>query len=128
VVQGLDAPDYLLVAEFVLGVEAERLARQADLGALDAALRAPFASWNGSDLYPSLAEKAAVLCSRLVRNRPLVDGNTRVAYLAMTEFIGRNGCDWKPPAADEAADAIERLAARELDEREFARWIAARLA
>ena len=39
---------------------------------------------------PDLVDKAAVLCVRLARNHPLPDGNKRVAYLAMVEFLARN--------------------------------------
>ncbi len=118
---GLDAADYLLIAEAVLGIDAERLARQADLGALESALR-------GWDLrYGSLARQAAALCAELVRGRPLADGNKRVAYVAMIEFVERNGGGWVPPAPDDAAATLERLAERELGDAAFASWVAARL-
>lgn len=126
--QRIDVAEYLLIAEAILGVDAQRLRRQADLGALESALSAPFAGWRDHDLYPSLAQRAAVLCSRLVRNHPLVDGNRRTAFLAMLEFIARNGGEWVPPDPSEAADRIERLAARELGEDEFAVWVGEQLA
>ncbi|HEX4806942.1 MAG TPA: type II toxin-antitoxin system death-on-curing family toxin, partial [Conexibacter sp.] len=73
--------------------------------------------------------KAAVLCSRLLRNHPLPDGNKRVAYLCMIELIRRNGAEWAPSAdADERAATVERLAARELGERDFAAWVERQIA
>jgi death on curing protein len=120
--------EYLLIAELILDVDAERLARQADLGALDSALHAPFARWGSADLYPSLHEKAAVLCSRLVRNHPLMDGNKRAAYETMIEFITRNGGEWLVPPPEEAAQQIGALASREISEKAFAAWIADQLA
>jgi death on curing protein len=123
----LSIEDLLLIAEAVLEIPAEALAGATRLGAAASALAAPFAAGtNGrADPYPALADKAAVLCSRLVRNHPLPDGNKRVALLAMLELIERNGGRWTPPAGgqDEIAAMIEDLAARELSEAAFAAWV-----
>ncbi len=123
----LSIEDLLLIAEAVLDVSAERLARAARLGAAASALAAPFAAVgdHGPERYPALADKAAILCSRLVRNHPLPDGNKRVALLAMLELVARNHGVWQPPPGgqDEIAATIERLAARELSEARFVRWV-----
>jgi death on curing protein len=126
----LSVEELLLIAEMVLAIPAETIARASRLGAAASALDAPFPSEDGRDRYPGLAGKAAVLCSRLVRNHPLPDGNKRVALIAMLDFIERNGGDWVPPAGgqDEIAATIERLAARELSEADFAVWLRPRLA
>jgi death-on-curing protein len=64
------------------------------------------------------------LCSRIVRNHPLPDGNKRVALIAMLELVARNGGTWSPPPGgqEEIAKAIECLAARELSEAQFVAW------
>lgn len=128
----LSIEDLLLIAEAVLEIRAEALAGATRLGAAASALAAPFAGGtNGRpDPYPALADKAAVLCSRLVRNHPLPDGNKRVALLAMLELVERNGGRWTPPPGgqDEIAVAIEDLATRELSEAAFAAWVRARVA
>jgi death-on-curing protein len=125
----LSIEDLLLIAEAVLEIPAEAVAGAIRIGAAESALDAPFSADNGRDRYPGLAGKAAVLCSRLVRNHPLPDGNKRVALIAMLDFIERNGGDWAPPAGgqDELAETIERLAARELSEAEFTAWLRSRL-
>jgi len=123
VVESIDPAEYLLIAEDILGIDAERLGRQADLGSLESALQAPFAGWGDIDVYPTLSEQAAVLCSRLVRNHPLIDGNKRAAYVTMVEFIARNGGEFVPPGARETVDTIEALAAREISEEQFAAWV-----
>jgi death-on-curing protein len=127
----LSIEDLLLIAEAVLEVPAERLARATRLGAAASALAAPFAAVgdHGPERYPALADKAAILCSRLVRNHPLPDGNKRVALLAMLELVARNHGVWTPPPGGQAeiADAIERLATRELSEGAFATWVRARV-
>lgn len=123
----LSIEDLLLIAEAVLGVSAERLARAARLGAAASALAAPFVAHDAGDRHRGLGDKAAILCSRLVRNHPLPDGNKRVALLAMLELVARNDGIWIPPLGGqkEIATTIERLAARELSEAAFTTWVRA---
>jgi death-on-curing protein len=70
-------------------------------------------------------DKAAVLCARLARNHPLPDGNKRVAYLALLEFLARNDIEWLPPSVDDTVATIERVAAGAISERELADWLRA---
>lgn len=126
----LSVEDLLLIAEAVLAVPAERLAGATRLAVAAAALAAPYAVTRGRERHPALADKASVLCMRLVRDRPLPDGNRRVALLAMLELVARNHGIWIPPhgGQDELATTIELLAARELSEQAFAAWVHAHLA
>jgi death-on-curing protein len=121
----LDLADYLLIAEAVLGLPAEEIARWPGMGLADSALHAPAASFGGVELYADLVDKAAVLCARLARNHPLPDGNKRVAYLAMLEFLARNDVDWAPPAVEETVATIEGVSAGTVSERELADWLRA---
>jgi death on curing protein len=118
----LSIEDLLLIAEAVLEVPAEQLLRAMRVGAAASALAAP-------DRYPTLAEKAGILCSRLVRNHPLPDGNKRVALVAMLELVARNHGIWTPPwrGQDEIAMAVEQLAARRLSEAAFVAWVGERV-
>jgi death on curing protein len=132
VIQYLGLADFLLIAEAVLDVPAEVLVHSADLALADSALNAPAASYAGTEAYPSFAQKAAILCSRLCRNHPLVDGNKRVAYLAMREFVARNGREWVAPAGDhpdgdETVKALWDLAAGQVTEAQFMTWVSARI-
>ncbi len=104
---------------------AERLAREARLAAVAAVLAAPFAVRRGRERHPTLADKAAALCARLVCDRPLPDGNRRVALLAMLELVARNHGIWTPPPGgqEEMAEAIALLAAGEVSEAAFAAWV-----
>jgi len=54
-----------------------------DFGALESAVAQPKVTFGGSDLYPTLPEKAAALCLALVQGHPFVDGNKRVGHAAM---------------------------------------------
>lgn len=62
-----------------------------DEGLLDSALSAPFQTFEGVDLYPSLVEKAARLSYGLVHNHPFVDGNKRIGAHALLSFLDVNG-------------------------------------
>lgn len=93
-------------------------------------MHAPAASFGGVDFYPDLASKAAVLCIHLVKNHPFPDGNKRVAFLAMIEFVERNGYEWTPPLGDEdgevSAQMIIDVAAGPVNDRvigELAQWV-----
>jgi death on curing protein len=79
------------------------------------------------ELYPDFEMKAAVLCSRLIRNHPLPDGNKRVGYLCLREFVARNGYEWHSPGADETVETIEAIAAGRVAELELADWVRERL-
>jgi death-on-curing protein len=128
--QGLEIADFVVLAEAVTGLEAGALAEAPHVVArAESALAAPFAVFDGVEPYQGLVVKAAVLCSRLLRNHPLPDGNKRVAYLCMIELIRRNGREWRPVASEqERAEMVERLAAREIDEGAFAAWLEAQIA
>ncbi len=131
-IQYLGLADYLVIAEAVLDIPAEVLALTTDLALADSALNAPAASFGGAEFYPEFAMKAAVLCSRLCRNHPLVDGNKRVAYESLREFVGRNGLGWTDPEADEpdgdeTVKMMWDLAASRVSETDLAVWIAQRI-
>jgi death-on-curing protein len=121
----LDLGDYLLIAEEVLGVRAETIPGWPGVGLAESALNAPAMGFGGVEFYPDLFDKAAVLCVRLARNHPLPDGNKRVAYLALVEFLARNGVGWAPPSIDETVAMIEDVAAGRVTERELADWLRA---
>ncbi len=70
-----------------------------DLGLAESALAQPQMSFGGTELYPTLAEKAAALCFSLVMNHPFVDGNKRIGHAAMETFLVMNGFEfnkWMP--------------------------------
>ena len=102
----LDLADYLLIAEAVLGVPAEEVARWPGIALADAALHAPAAGFGGVELYPDVFDKAAVLCAHLARNHPLPDGNKRVAYLALLELSSRKAA---APATVVSATAMPEM-------------------
>ena len=61
-----------------------------DLGALESAIAQPYMTFDGNELYPSLAEKAAALGFSLIQNHPFADGNKRTGHAAMESFLAPN--------------------------------------
>lgn len=60
------------------GIRDERL--------LESAVAAPFQSFGGEELYPSVPRKAARLCYGLIRNHVFLDGNKRIGIYALLAF------------------------------------------
>ena len=62
-----------------------------DESLLEAALAAPFVSFGGVDLYPTLEQKAARLGYGLIKNHAMIDGNKRIGAHTMLVFLALNG-------------------------------------
>jgi death on curing protein len=58
---------------------------------LMSALAAPRRSAFGTEMFPTLVEKAGALVYGLVQNHPFWDGNKRIATAALRQFLDRNG-------------------------------------
>ncbi len=117
--------DLLLIAEAITDSPAEQIVRVVQVAGAESALAAPFATFGGIDFYEDPAERAAICCSRIVRNHPLPDGNKRLGYECMREMLERSEIPWPRPSedADEIASTIEGLAARTVSEQDFVRWV-----
>jgi death on curing protein len=83
-VRYLNLAEALAVAEAVTGLDVATLSRSPRIDLLDSALHAPQASFDGHELYPKFVDKAAVLAVRIARNHPLLDGNKRLAWAALS--------------------------------------------
>jgi len=71
---------------------------------------------------PDLIAMAAAYTAGIVKNHPFVDGNKRVGFVVGVLFLEING--YRFNASEEtAAQAVIALAAGELDERGFARFL-----
>jgi death-on-curing protein len=121
--QYLDLADYLYRAGAALDVAPEALFDVAKLHLAESALHAPAASFAGIEFYPDLVTKARVLLVHLTKNHPLPDGNKRAAFLAMIEFLARNGRQFVAESADTAIDMMVRIAAGKADNDEVEDWI-----
>lgn len=64
-----------------------------DEAMLDSALSAPFQTFDGIELYPSVASKIAQITYSLVCDHPFIDGNKRIGTYAMLVLLELNHLD-----------------------------------
>lgn len=93
-----------------------------DEGLLDSALNAPFQTFAGDDLYPSILEKGARLGYGLISNHPFLDGNKRIGTLAMMTFLKMNGLSFTY-SHKELIDVILAVASGTLSCNELYQWL-----
>ena len=93
-----------------------------DEGMLDLALKNPFQSFGGKELYPSIQAKAARLCFGLVKNHAMLDGNKRLGAHTMLVFLAINGYELSY-SQKELSDVILALASGDIGEKEILQWI-----
>jgi death-on-curing protein len=91
-----------------------------DRGMLESALMRPQNKWRYEEA--DLAALAAAYAFGIAKNHPFVDGNKRVAFLAMAGFLRRNGVKFAP-SQEAATAAILAVAAGEVSEDGLTRWI-----
>jgi death-on-curing protein len=97
-----------------------------DEGALDSALGRPQSTYNGEDLYPTAAQKAAALLHSQVSNHPFLEGNKRLAAISAELFLLANGLELA--ASDEDLEEVVMSTARgELAVEQIAIWLDQRL-
>lgn len=113
-----------LTREQVLRIHARVLAAHGgsdgirDLGMLDAALQMPESTFDGKLLHPDIPAAAAAYLFHLCQNHPFIDGNKRVATMAMYAFIKSNGYELTLDN-DELADLVLALASGNLNKKEL---------
>jgi death on curing protein len=118
----LGIEDFLLAAESVLGIDANRLQRATKVPLAESALAAPYAGFGGHSFYPEPVQQAAILASRIMRNHALPDGNKRVALVLMDIHLQEHALTFD--AAPEEIDSVfRRVAAQETSEEEFVAWL-----
>ena len=61
-----------------------------DYNLLDMSVNSPFQTFAGSDLYPTLIDKAAHLAYSLIKNHSFLDGNKRIGVTIMIVFLKSN--------------------------------------
>ena len=121
----MSEPIWLTVHD-VAGLHSEQLAIFGgpagirDQGLLESALSWPVNRWNYGE--SDLAVLAAAYAFGIVKNHPFVDGNKRASFAALMVFLRINEIAFAPDIAVATA-AVVALAAGEIDETGFARWI-----
>jgi death on curing protein len=98
-----------------------------DLGLLESALAQPAAAFAGTDLHPTLVDKAAALGFSLVANHPFVDGNKRIGHAAIDVFLVLNGYEIQASVDDQERLMLD-VASGALDREQLASWLSQHVA
>ncbi len=93
-----------------------------DEAMLDSALNAPFQTFDGDPLYPSLQSQAARLGYCLIENHPFLDGNKRIGAHAMLVFLTLNGVELQYDE-QELIDMILAIAAGKKNYEKLLEWV-----
>ena len=93
-----------------------------DKSLLASAVNAPFQTFMGNDLYPSIYDKAAQLCYGIANNHPFTDGNKRTARHSMYVYLIINGYDIIAPQQD-VENLIINVAAGRMHNTELSKWL-----
>lgn len=91
-----------------------------DEGMLRSALERPINKWRYEQ--SELPELAAAYAFGLAKNHAFIDGNKRIAFMAMVAFLMKNSVAFAPDPA-QATSIILALAAGEVSEASLTRWI-----
>jgi death-on-curing protein len=67
---------------------------------LESAVALPQASMFGEDLYPHIYLKAGALLRSIAQNQSFIDGNKRIAWIAMRVFLAANGVNVRATTSD----------------------------
>ena len=93
-----------------------------DKNLLASAVKTPFQTFMGNDLYPSIYDKAAQLCYGIANNHPFTDGNKRTALHSMYVYLIINGYDIIAPQQD-VENLIINVAAGRMHNTELSKWL-----
>lgn len=93
-----------------------------DKSLLASAVNAPFQTFMGNDLYPSIYDKAAQLCYGIANNHPFTDCNKRTALHSMYVYLIINGFDITA-SQQEVENLIINVAAGNMTNVELAQWL-----
>lgn len=62
-----------------------------NMGILESSAHAPFESFSGQDLYPTVFDKAARYATAFDKKQVFIDGNKRVSVSVMLGWLAKNG-------------------------------------
>lgn len=91
-------------------------------GMLNSAIKTPLQTFDKSELFPSLLDKATRLAFGLIKNHPFIDGNKRIGTHAMLIFLALNGITLSYNDED-LIDIILKVASNQANESDLYQWI-----
>lgn len=93
----IDAADYQkLIDAMRSAFSSDLFGRRKDTG-FESSIRQIYQSFGGTEMYPSVEEKAAMLLYLIVKNHSFIDGNKRIAAACFLYFLERNGLLYQKP-------------------------------
>lgn len=98
-----------------------------DEGLLDSTLNAPFQTFSGTELYPTILEKSARLGYSLIKNHAFVDGNKRIGAHTMLVFLALNNIEVEYEDND-FTQLILGIAAGEISAEQLLVWLQSHVA
>ncbi|PTV98376.1 death-on-curing protein [Halanaerobium saccharolyticum] len=93
-----------------------------DENLLDSALEQPKATYQGEYLHDSLLKMAAAYGYHLCNNHPFIDGNKRIAFVAMDTFLQKNGLEITS-SEKEAYKMMIQVSSGQLSKKELTLWL-----
>ncbi|MEM6263646.1 MAG: Fic family protein [Bacteroidota bacterium] len=93
---------------------------------LESAISRPYQTFDGKDLYPEPADKAAAILESIVKNHPFIDGNKRTGYVLMRLMLMQEGLDIDA-GENEKYEFVIRVASGKAELKEIKLWIQHRL-
>lgn len=95
-----------------------------DENLLDSAIEQPKITFDGAFLHESLYEMAAAYGFHLCMNHPFLDGNKRIALVAIDVFLQRNGYEMIA-SEEETYEIMMKLSTGQLTKDALANWLKA---
>ena len=92
-----------------------------DKNLLDSALKVPFQTFDGKDLYPDILDKATQLCFSLINNHPFSDGNKRIGIHLTLLFLKFNNVQLNY-VQQELIDLGFGIASSKLQKNDIRKW------
>lgn len=97
-----------------------------DEGLLESAISAPFQTFDGQELFPTVTEKSVRLCVGLVQNHPFYDGNKRIGALALLTTLDLNNLKLTTTSS-ELSSVILDLASGKTKDDDLLQWVMERI-
>ncbi len=89
--------------------------------ALESAIRRPFTTASGQNIFPTLWDKVAAFIHAIISFHPFADGNKRVALVAADVWLRLNG--YYIPHEQEVEELFWKIAKGEVTVEEISKWL-----
>lgn len=89
---------------------------------LQSALASPMQTYDDTELFPTLIDKAVRLACGLTQNHPFIDGNKRIGAHAMLVVLALNGVSLTYTQT-ELSDIFLQLASGQIDYEKLREWV-----